>query len=51
MNDTHAIATIPRGVVHRPRLNGPGTNVLRPEVMRRKMGVMYERYSPITAIL
>ena len=39
MKATHATATVPIGTAQRPRLKGPGENLLRPEVMRMKMGV------------
>ena len=32
----------PTGTAQRPKLNGPGTKVLLPEVMRRKIGAAYE---------
>ena len=41
-NATHATATVPIGVDHRPRANGPGMSFVRPEVILRKMGVAYE---------
>lgn len=39
MNATHATAIDPDSVYHFPRLNGPKTSLVRPEVMRRKIGV------------
>jgi hypothetical protein len=36
--DTHATAMMPIGKYHFPRVNGPGTSLFRPEVIRRKMG-------------
>jgi hypothetical protein len=35
---THETATAPIGVDQRPRLNGPGSNLGRPDVMRKNMG-------------
>ena len=51
IKQTQDTATTPIGMYHRPRVNGPGTSLSRPEVMRRKMGVTYEVYKPITAEL
>ncbi len=51
MNDTHATATMPMGKYHFPRLKGPGTNLSRPDVMRKSIGAAYETYKPITADL
>lgn len=42
MKVTHATAIAPIGTHHLPRLNLPGTNVSRPDVIRRKMGVAYD---------
>ena len=42
---------MPMGMYHFPRLKGPGTNPSRPEVIRRKIGVTYEVYKPMTAAL
>lgn len=42
MKDTHATAIAPTGVAQCPRLNGPGTNLSLPEVMRRKIGAAYD---------
>ena len=50
-NVTHATAMMPMGMYQRPSVNGPGTSLSRPEVIRRKMGAAYEVYSPITADL
>ena len=36
---THATAIAPIRLDHRPRENDPGTNLWRPDVIRRKMGV------------
>ena len=51
MNVTQETARHPRGILHLLRLNGPGTNIFRPEVIRRNIGVAYEVYKPMTAIL
>ena len=48
---THATATIPIGMYHFPREKGPGCSLLRPDVMRRKIGVTYDVYRPITDAL
>ena len=48
---TQETAIIPMGRYHLPRVNGPGTSLSRPEVIRRKMGVAYEVYNPITDAL
>lgn len=42
INDTHATATTPIGKNHLPRVKLPGTNLSRPDVIRRKMGVAYD---------
>lgn len=51
MNATHAQAIAPMGRYHFPSENGPGTSLSLPEVMRRKTGVTYDVYKPITAAL
>jgi hypothetical protein len=33
---------VPTGTAQRPKLNGPGANLLLPVVMRRKIGAAYE---------
>lgn len=38
INATHETATAPIGIAHRPRLNGPGTSLVRPDVILKKMG-------------
>lgn len=48
---THAQAMLPIGTHHFPRENGPGTSLFLPEVMRRKMGVLYDVYMPMTDAL
>lgn len=48
---THAQAMVPMGKYHLPSENGPGTSLPLPEVIRRKTGVTYEVYRPITAAL
>ena len=50
-NDTHATAMMPIGMYHLPRVNGPGTSLSRPDVMRKKMGAAYDVYRPMTAEL
>lgn len=35
----------------RPNLNGPEINLSRPDVIRRKMGVAYDVYNPMTDAL
>ena len=47
----HAMAIIPIGLYHIPKENGPGSNVCRPEVSRRKIGVTYEMYRAMTVAL
>jgi len=42
INDTHETAIAPIGVAHLPRLNGPGTSLSLPEVIRRKIGAAYD---------
>lgn len=42
MKDTHATAILPQGMYHFPRLNGPGTSLSRPEVIRKNIGVAYD---------
>jgi hypothetical protein len=39
---THATAIAPIGTNHLPRVKLPGTNVSRPDVIRRKMGAAYD---------
>ena len=39
MKITQDTATVPIGRYHLPRLKGPGLSLLRPDVIRRKMGV------------
>ena len=51
MKLTHATAIIPMGIYHLPRENGPGWSRLRPDVIRRKIGTVYETYSPMTDAL
>ena len=51
MKLTHATAMIPMGMYHLPRENGPGWSRLRPDVIRRKIGTVYETYSPMTDAL
>lgn len=51
MNKTQAVAIVPIGVAHLPRLKGPGTNCFFPEVMRKAMGIAYDVYSPVTDAL
>lgn len=51
MNATHEHAMAPMGKYHLPSENGPGTSRFLPDVMRRKMGVTYEVYKPITDAL
>jgi len=41
-NVTHETAMTPTGVDQRPKLNGPGSSLLRPDVMRKNMGVEYD---------
>ena len=51
MKVTHATAMIPTGMYHLPSENGPGWRRFRPDVMRRKIGVTYDVYRPITDAL
>jgi hypothetical protein len=39
---TQATAMEPVTVDHRPRVKGPGTNRALPEVIRRKIGTVYD---------
>lgn len=39
------------GMYQRPNLNGPEINLSRPDVIRRKMGVAYDVYNPMTDAL
>ena len=48
MKDTHETAIAPIGTAQRPKLNGPGTNLSLPDVIRRNMGAAYDVYRPIT---
>ena len=41
-NCTHATAMMPSGMYHLPNVNGPGTSLFLPDVMRRKIGAEYE---------
>lgn len=38
MKVTHITATAPIGVDNFPKVNGPGTSLSRPDVIRRKIG-------------
>ena len=49
MNTTQIVATVPIGRLQRPRFHGPASN-LSPARSRRKTGVTYATYSPMTAI-
>lgn len=51
INVTQAQAMLPMGRYHRPSENGPGMSLSLPEVMRRKIGVAYDVYMPITDAL
>jgi len=48
MKATHDTATTPTGRYHLPSVKNPGDSAFRPEVIRRKMGVAYDTYRPIT---
>src|SRR6476659_520888 len=49
MNTSQMVAIVPIGRLQRPRVQGPGTNE-SPARSRRKTGVMYAMYRPMTAI-
>ena len=51
MKATHDTAMMPTGRYHLPSVKNPGVSAFRPEVIRRKMGVAYDTYKPITDAL
>lgn len=51
MKVTHDTAIMPTGMYHLPSVKNPGESAFRPEVIRRKMGVAYDTYKPITDAL
>lgn len=39
MKDTHATDMQPIGMYHQPSVNGPGTSLCLPDVIRKNIGV------------
>lgn len=48
INKTQRHEIVPKGTAHAPRRKCPGTNLSRPDVMRKKTGTAYEIYNPMT---
>lgn len=51
MKATHETATMPIGLYHLPSVKYPGERASCPAMTRRKMGVAYDTYNPITDAL